>query len=61
MEGPCSEFPRPMSPERMIMMMSLCEEPMSDEDMQISPEVFCVEERTLRYLKTVIDIITIFK
>lgn len=43
------------------MTMRLCEEPMSYEDMQTGPGGFCVEERTLRYLRTVTDIIAIFK
>lgn len=56
-EGSCSEFPRQVSPEE----DDHDEEPMSYEDMQTGPGVFCVEERTLRYLRTVTDIIVIFK
>lgn len=43
------------------MMMRLCEKPMSYEDMQTGPGMFYVEELTLRYLRAVTDIITIFK
>ena len=61
MEGPCSEFPRPVSPKRMIVIIRLFEEPVSHEDMHTGPGVFCLEKRKPRYMRTVTDTKAVFK